>query len=401
MHSFGTVLAAGALASLALAKPIPQTMTTKKGYTVTGTVAKPLPKPQVQLANAYRKYGAPVPDYGVAPAAATQSGSVPAIPSEQDVFYLCEVTIGGQKLNLDFDTGSADLWVFSSELSAAETKGHDIYDPSKSDTSKELKGYTWQITYGDGSGASGDVYTDDVEVGGIVVKGQAVELASNISEQFSQDTTNDGLLGLSFSSINTVQPKAQTTWFDSAVQQGLFDKNLFTVDLKHNAPGSYDFGFIDNSKYDGDIVYTDIKSSQGFWEFTGTGYSIGDGEFTESSIDAIADTGTTLLLMDDSIVSAYYKQVDGAQMDQTQGGYVFDCSVELPDFTLGIGDGKSTIPGTLMSLGGVGDGSNNCFGGLQSNEGIGLSIYGDVWLKAVLAIFDADNNQFGYAPKAT
>jgi aspergillopepsin I len=38
-----------------------------------------------------------------------QDGSVPAKPDSNDVEYVCEVSIGGQTLNLDFDTGSADL----------------------------------------------------------------------------------------------------------------------------------------------------------------------------------------------------------------------------------------------------------------------------------------------------
>lgn len=228
--------------------------------------------------------------------------------------------------------------------------------------------------------------------------GQAVELAAKVSDQFAKDTNNDGLLGLSFSSINTVKPKAQTTWFDTGKAQSAFDKNVFTADLKAGAPGTYDFGYIDSSKYTGDIVYTDVDSSQGFWEFTGTGYGVGSGSFKQQSIDAIADTGTTLLLMDDAIVTDYYKNIKGAQMDQTQGGYVFPCSAKIPDMVLGIGKGKATIPGTLMSLGKVD--SSNCFGGLQSNSGIGLSIYGDIFLKAVFAVFDADNSQFGFAPKA-
>lgn len=245
------------------------------------------------------------------------------------------------------------------------------------------------------------MYTDNVSVGGITVTGQAVELASMVSAQFASDKQNDGLLGLAFSSINTVKPQAQTTWFDSGVKQGLFESNVFTADLKHNAPGSYDFGYIDDSKYTGEITYTPVDNSQGFWEFTGTGYGVGSGNFNEQSIDAIADTGTTLLLMDDSIVDDYYSQVDGAQNDQQQGGYVFDCSADLPDMILGIGDGQATIPGSLMSLGPVSSGSDQCFGGLQSNSGIGLSIYGDVFLKAVLAVFDADNTQFGWAPKSS
>jgi aspergillopepsin I len=94
-------------------------------------------------------------------------------------------------------------WVFSSELPTAQRQGHDFYDPSKSSTAQELKGASWKITYGDGSGASGNVYLDTVNVGGVTVTSQAVELASKISAQFQQDEANDGLLGLAFSSINT------------------------------------------------------------------------------------------------------------------------------------------------------------------------------------------------------
>ena len=40
-----------------------------------------------------------------------QDGSAPADPTQYDSEYLVSTTIGGQKLNLDFDTGSADLYV--------------------------------------------------------------------------------------------------------------------------------------------------------------------------------------------------------------------------------------------------------------------------------------------------
>lgn len=89
-------------------------------------------------------------------------------------------------MNLDFDTGSADLWVFSSELSSSESAGHTVYDPSQSGTAQKLQGYTWNITYGDGSSSSGNVYTDTVTVGGVSVTGQAVELAEGVSSNSSR-----------------------------------------------------------------------------------------------------------------------------------------------------------------------------------------------------------------------
>ena len=144
-------------------------------------------------------------------------------------------------------------------------------------------------------------------------------------------------------------PTQQTTFFDTAINEGVLAQNVFTADLQKGAPGSYDFGFIDSSKYTGDITYVDVDSSQGFWEFTSSGYAIGSGSFKSSSIDAIADTGTTLLLMDDSIVEAYYKKVSGASYDSSQGGYTFNCDTTLPNFSVGIGSYHAVIPGCYMN----------------------------------------------------
>ena len=114
-------------------------------------------------------------------------------PTPNDTEYLIPVIIGGQTLDLQVDTGSSDLWVFSPHLSSAEQTGHKIYDPSLSNTSKALAGETWSIIYGDGSqGASGDVCTDTVAVGTSIVQNQAVQLAAKLSSQFLKQTSSDG-----------------------------------------------------------------------------------------------------------------------------------------------------------------------------------------------------------------
>jgi aspergillopepsin I len=131
-----------------------------------------------------------------------------------------------------------DRWVFSTLQSSSDQSGHDIYDPSTS--GKKLSGETWSISYGDGSGASGVVYADKVVVGGVTATSQAVEAATSVSAEFQQDTDNDGLLGLAFSTINTVRPDQQTTFFDTV--KPTLAKKLFTVDLKAGKAGTYDFG---------------------------------------------------------------------------------------------------------------------------------------------------------------
>jgi hypothetical protein len=174
---------------------------------------------------------------------------------------------------------------------------------------------------------------------------------------------------------------------------------VFTADLKKGTPGTYDFGFIDSSKYTGSISYTSVNTANGFWEFTGSGYAVGSSSFKSLSIDAIADTGTTLLLLPDSVVSAYYKQVKGAQNSNSQGGYIFPCSAKLPDFTFGVGSYRGVIPGSYMNYAPAT--GTDCYGGIQSDDGIGFSIYGDILLKAQFVVFDGGNNSLGFANKPT
>jgi Eukaryotic aspartyl protease len=118
---------------------------------------------------------------------------------QNDSSYLCPVQIGtpAQTLMLDFDTGSSDLWVWSTELPKADLTSagsHTVFNATKSSTYKKTSS-TWEISYGDSSSASGNVGTDVVSIGGLKITGQAVELANTISAQFQQDTA-DGLLGL-------------------------------------------------------------------------------------------------------------------------------------------------------------------------------------------------------------
>ena len=288
-------------------------------------------------------------------------------------------------------------WVFSSELPSNQQNGHNIYNPARSSTSKVSNGETWSISYGDGSSASGNVYTDVVNVGGTTVTGQAVELAQKISSEFAQDQS-DGLLGLAFSSINTVKPNQAKTFFSNS--ESSLDAPLFTANLKKGAPGSYNFGYIDSSEYTGEITYTAVDNSQGFWAFTTGGYTVGSGSAVSESFSAIADTGTSLLLLPDDLVSDYYSQVAGSSNSQSDGGYVFPCSANLPNLTLRIEDYEAVVPGNYMNYAPASR-SGSCFGGLQSNAGIGLSIFGDVFLKAQFVVFSdaAGGPQLGFAAK--
>ncbi|KAI1767114.1 secreted aspartic proteinase precursor [Hypoxylon sp. FL1150] len=408
--SASTLVIAAAVAGIASATPTPPNP--KVGSFSVPQVRNPGFKRHgpTQLARTYIKYGVQLPDNLARIMADLKvfrrdSGSATATPEQYDIQYLTPVSIGTppQQLNLDFDSGSSDLWVFSTEQPASSVNGQTQYDPSKSSTAKEVNGATWNISYGDGSSSNGVVYTDVVDVGGVSFDSQAVEAASTVSAQFSSDTNNDGLLGLAFSSINTVSPTKQKTFFDNVAPN--LDTAVWTADLQYHEPGTYDFGVIDDSKYTGDITYTDVDSSDGFWMFTASGYSVGAKNSTikarASSIQGIADTGTTLAMLPTTVVTAYYNEVSGAKYDSSNGGYTFPCDASLPDFKFQVEGATFTIPGRYINYAPVDD--STCFGGIQSDEGIGFAIWGDVALKAAFVVFDQTQStpRLGFATKSS
>ncbi|KAK7992892.1 aspartic endopeptidase [Apiospora saccharicola] len=340
-------------------------------------------------------------------------GEVTADDQQNDSMYLCPVEIGtpAQKFMLDFDTGSADLWIFSTEQGS--TKGHNMFDPKKSGTFKSLPDRSWKISYGDGSSASGDCGTDTVVIGGLKIQKQVIELAKQMSPQFAQGT-GDGLLGLAFDKINTVTDNNGTsepaaTPVENMIAQDDVPKEseLFTSafysDRDQGKESFYTFGFIDQDlvqQSGQDIYWTPIDNSQGFWQFPSASFSV-KGQSTEQSGNlAIADTGTTLALMSDAACKALYDQIPGAKYDEQNQGYVFPISTsvdDLPEFSIDVGGKSFVIQKEDLAFAPADD--QNWYGGVQSRGDMTFDILGDVFLKSVYAIWDQGNKRFGVVPK--
>ena len=86
----------------------------------------------------------------------------------------------------------------------------------------------------------------------------------------------------------------------------------------------YTFGYIDQDvvKASGqEINYVDVNDSQGFWQFASTCAAVNGKTINRSGNTAIADTGTTLALVDDKTCKAIYGAIPGANQDpQVQVG---------------------------------------------------------------------------------
>jgi hypothetical protein len=260
-----------------------------------------------------------------------------------------------------------------------------VYDPSKSKTAKKASG-KWNISYGDGSSASGDVYTDTVTVAGVAIPGQAVELAKHLSSSFLSDGGNDGLLGLAWPAINTVSPRPVPTPVANMISKKLLAQPLFTVKLaRGGAPGFYSFGYIDPSAASGSLAYTPVDNSQGFWQVPSASWSLNGSVSQLDGNTAILDTGTTLALVSDDVVSAIYAAIPGATMDQEQGGWKYPSDAAVPAVQFAVGDTLYTVNAQDFAFGPADDGFT--FGGIQSRGDMTFDILGDVFLKSVYVVY--------------
>ncbi|KAI0340842.1 acid protease [Trametopsis cervina] len=326
---------------------------------------------------------------------------VPAESVQNGNEYVVPVKIGspGITANLDFDTGSSDLWIWSSELANASkySKTHNIYNPKKSKTAKKASG-TWQISYGDGSSASGDVYTDTISVAGVTIRRQAVECASHLSSSFLSDGGNDGLLGLAWPALNTVSPHAVKTPIENMIDQKLIDEPLFTVKLSRgNEPGFYSFGYIDHSVTTHHLHYTPVDSSQGFWQVKSYSYSVNGQIIDRPGNTTILDTGTTLLLVDDDVLRSIYDQIHGAVYDDQLGGWKYPVDTRLPEISFAIGDYLFTLHEEDVGFGPADHGY--IMGGIQSRGNQDFDIFGDVFLKCVYVVFNQGEKTVGVAQR--
>ena len=249
----------------------------------------------------------------------------------------------------------ADLgnrWVFNTGLPARSQQGHTLYDPSKSTTVAEMQGSRFNVSYGDRSFARGPVVIDTVDIGGATVDKQAVGIPNTVSRSFIADVHSNGLVGLAFSSINTVRPERQKTFFDNVLPD--LSQPVFTASLRAGVAGAYEFGNIDTSLFQGELATVPVDTTRGFWQFDSVQFAVGDGApqtTPTGSSTAIADTGTSLMLMDDEVVAAYYEQVEGAQQSPEVGGFVFPCTSGLPDLKVAVGGNyTATVSGKLMSF---------------------------------------------------
>ncbi|GBE83034.1 Aspartic protease [Sparassis crispa] len=321
--------------------------------------------------------------------------ALPLTDQQDGLEWTGTITIGTPPISfvVDFDTGSSDLWVASSECN--QCGKHNTYDPASSSTSSSKDG-NFSISYGDGSSDSGPEYTDTVTLSGVTVTGQALSAVTSESSEFQTDPA-DGLMGFAFPSISQLQanPFPFAALSESAIPQGVFSFKLTSDGAELYMGGA------DSSLYTGDIEYHSLSADNGFWQIGGASVLV-NGQTTVSGLDTIIDSGTTLAYGPTATVSQLFQAIPGSREDK-DGTYTFPCDAQL---TVAFSWGGNTwaVDPNLFNQGATKQGSHQCVAAIGASDDLGFGenvwLLGDTFMSNVYTAFSMDDNAVGFAALA-
>ncbi|RFN49675.1 hypothetical protein FIE12Z_6027 [Fusarium flagelliforme] len=337
------------------------------------------------------------------------------IDNEQSLYFL-NASIGTppQNFRLHLDTGSSDLWVNVVGSELCDTHANicaesGLYNPNKSST-YEYVNSDFNISYADGSGASGDYATDTFRMGNVSIK----DLQFGIGYVTSD---NEGVLGIGYSSneavVNQPNPEFYKNMPARLSSDGAIASNAYSLYLDDldSATGKILFGGVDEDHYIGELVTVPImKIDDEYSEFYVQLNSVSAGSETigeNLALGVVLDSGSTLTYLPTSIAQSIYELVGAEYVEGQTTAYVpCDLANEGGNFTFRFNDpAEITVPlselildftditGRQMSFD---NGQAACSFGIAPST-TQVSILGDTFLRSAYVVFDLDNNEISLA----
>jgi len=322
----------------------------------------------------------------------------------QDVGYFATVQIGTppQDFRILMDSGSADLWVGSTNCSSnGGGCGPHVFlgtDSSSSfvDTQKQ-----WQIQYGTGA-VAGSIVSDDVNVAGLALVNHTFGVAEQETVDFSDSSVPfDGLMGLAQSTLS--EQKALTP-VEALATSGLITDAITSYKLSrlqdNTNDGEITFGELDVSKFDATTLVTlDNVSQKGFWEASLSAVTVDGTDSGLQNRTAILDTGTTVIVAPAADAASVHQLISGAKSDG-QGGFTIPCTSNA-SVALTFAQRSFAIDTRDLLLGPAdpNNPSGDCISGISSGNIGGQNewLVGDVFLKNAYFSTDVGKNSISLA----
>ncbi|KAI5283684.1 hypothetical protein KEM54_001931 [Ascosphaera aggregata] len=339
----------------------------------------------------------------------------------QAVLYNAEISLGtpGQKVQAQVDTGSSDLWVNSPDSKICSKKVNPCkqsgtFDKSKSKTYEKINS-SFNITYVDGSGASGDYGTDVFEFGGM--KLDKLQFGLGL-----QSTSENCVLGIGYPEnevyVLRTGNKPYPNLPQALVDSGLINSRAYSLYLDdfRSDKGQILFGGIDTEKFEGELQTVPlVRPSDGVYvefaiDLTGIRIKVGDKEkdVMRGALPVVLDSGSTFSNIPAKILFAMNNRLDGFY-DPHLGIDVVPCSAQSSEdyMTYSFSDAEIRVPlneliidPSVLGSGKLTDnnGRNMCIFGiapLERNDQ--QAILGDTFLRSAYIVYDLDNNEVSLA----
>lgn len=300
--------------------------------------------------------------------------------------YFINVDVGtpAQTFTVVPDTGSSNLWIYSSNCRSIPCKTHSTYDSSASSTYSG-NGEDFIIEYGSG-GVNGFVSQDVASFGGVsaTMGFGEVQKVSGATFYVSQ---MDGIIGLAYDSISV---DGLPTFIESS---DIADKSFgfFLHDIPEQSymtiPGMETEGLTKIATHD--VI------EKSYWNVNLTGMRGPNGAVDTTGIKAAIDSGTSLIIGSFDLVNPL---VEGIVVNQ-------DCSgiEELPDitFTFDQTDYVLTYNDYVVKAGLNVDNQECIMGimGMAVPEGFDYMIVGDVFMRPYPTHFSRNDNTVTFYTK--
>ncbi|KAI9566758.1 acid protease [Boletus coccyginus] len=315
------------------------------------------PLPGLQLGQLVSNAGSVTPN----------SNGISPISLADDGTYYTVIQAGQINFRASIDTGSSDLWLVSTACTTKTCSAVPKYpltyaSPTFASIHNNDTGF--DLSYADGTSASGFVARESIEVSNVTVAGQAFGVVTNSNVTLTDDVS--GVLGLGFSrlsEISAVTPNAPP-FFASLSQQGILDYPIFGLHLTRNSTGTLALGAIDVSvvQNTSNIVWNEVvpfspvgtqtnTSGYMYWAIHMTGFAVNGSVLTpiptypgptENSSIALLDVGTPGLYGPYQDVTRLYALFPDSRLVDESGQWAIPCTSSAT-LTFSFGDGTTFV----------------------------------------------------------